>query len=197
MSSQVKPSERFKKNMLIFLDIIAEMFQEGSENNIVDTDSKLLTILKVLIESTPSDYMIRNFIRKTYPYWEKIKERDIEYFKENGLEFFTTVKEKGVENIAGEESKNNSFIKNLKSSHIDNFKKLLEGSYTQGGEEIDILDKERKEDIWKILESFVKISISHVHSQRIYIEGKYTQEYFPEINVQENVELWSIKGIKF
>lgn len=197
MSSEVKPSERFKKNMLIFLDIIAEMFQEGSENDIVDTDSKLLTILKILIESSPSDYMIKNFIRKTYPYWEKIKGRDIEYFKENGLEFFTTVKEKGVENIAGEESKNNSFIKNLKTSHIDNFKKLLEGTYTQNGEEIDILDSERKEDIWKILGSFVKISISHIHSERIYVDGKYTQEYFPEINVQENVQTWSIKGIKF
>ena len=173
------------------------MFQEGSENDIVDTDSKLLTILKILIESSPSDYMIKNFIRKTYPYWEKIKGRDIEYFKENGLEFFTTVKEKGVENIAGEESKNNSFIKNLKTSHIDNFKKLLEGTYTQNGEEIDILDSERKEDIWKILGSFVKISISHIHSERIYVDGKYTQEYFPEINVQENVQTWSIKGIKF
>ena len=197
MSSQLKPSERFKKNMLIFLDIICEMFQEGSQHSIVDSDSKLLTILKILINSTPGNHMIKNFIKKTNPYWNKIKERNIEYFKENGLEFFSTVKEKGLESVTEEDTQDNSFVKNLKNHHIDNFKKLLESSYLQDGVEVDILDDERKEDIWKILESFVKISISHIHEERDYIEGKYTQEYFPEINVQENAKEWNIKGIKF
>ena len=46
MSSNLKPSERFKKNMIIFLDIIFDMFEEGSKNKIIDSDSKILTILK-------------------------------------------------------------------------------------------------------------------------------------------------------
>ena len=194
MSSQTKPSERFKQNMLILLDIIFDMFQEGSKNKIVSSDAKILTVLKILIESTSSDYMINNFIRKTHDYWGRIKERDIEYFKENGLEFFTTVKENGMDSITGDKS--NSFLKNLKSRHLDNFKLLLESSYQENGETIEIFDEERKEDIWKILESFVKISISHIHQERSYVSGKYTQEYFPEINVKESIISWDIKGIK-
>lgn len=197
MSTQLIPAERFKRNMVTLLEIISDMFDEGNRNSIVKSDFKLITILKILIESTPGDYMINNFIKKSYPYWERIRERDIEYFKEHGLDFFTNVKEKGIDSLTDEKQKNNDFIKNLKSSHLDNFKLLLEGSYTENGKVIDILDEERKEDIWKILNSFVKISVSHVHLERQYIGGKYTQEYFPEINVKENIETWNIRGIKF
>lgn len=195
MSAQIKPSDRFKKNMIILLDIISDMFCEGSENGIVETDNKLLSILKIIINSTDSDYMINNFIRKSHPYWEKIREKDIDYFKNHGMELFTSVKEKGVDSY--KEGIDNTFIKNLKDKHVDNFKKLLESTYTVNGEEVDILDKERKEDIWKILNSFVRISISHIHRERNYKNGKYLTEYFPEIKIRENVEKWEIRGIKF
>ena len=198
MSTQLVPSERFKKNMIILLDIIKEMFDEGNENNVVDSDTKMITILKILIEATPGDYMINNFIKKTNTYWKRIKDKDIEYFKEYGLDFFTNVKENGVDSLTNPETKkSNSFLKNLKETHISNFKSLLEGEYDVDGKKIEILDEERKQDIWNILNSFVRISISHIHMERNYIEGKYTQEYFPEINVNENIKEWNIKGIKF
>jgi hypothetical protein len=198
MSTQLIPSERFKKNMIILLDIIKEMFDEGNENNVVDSDTKMITILKILIEATPGDYMINNFIKKTNTYWKRIKDKDIEYFKEYGLDFFTNVKENGINSLTNSETKkNNSFLKNLKETHITNFKSLLEGEYDIDGKRVEILDEERKQDIWNILNSFVRISISHIHMERNYIEGKYTQEYFPEINVNENIKEWNIKGIKF
>ena len=45
MTSVVKPSERFKKNMIILLEIISEMFEEGKENNVVDLDFSLIHLL--------------------------------------------------------------------------------------------------------------------------------------------------------
>jgi len=198
MSTQLVPSERFKKNMIILLDIIKEMFDEGNENNVVDSDTKMITILKILIEATPGDYMINNFIKKTNTYWKRIKDKDIEYFKEYGLDFFTNVKENGVDSLTNPETKkSNSFLKNLKETHISNFKSLLEGEYDVDGKKIEILDEERKQDIWKILNSFVKISLSHIHTERNYQNGKYSTEYFPEINIKESVEKWEIRGIKF
>ena len=194
MSSQLKPSDRFKKNMMILLDIIMEMFEEASENDIVETDTKLLTILKVIISATNSDYMINNFIRKSNFYWDKIREKDMEYFKNHGLELFTSVKEKGLDSF---KEVDNNFVNNLKDGHVDNFKKMLEATYIVDGREIDIFDEERKEDIWKIMGSFVKISISHIHNERNYENGKYSTEYFPEINIKENVDKWDIRGIKF
>ena len=194
MSSQLKPSDRFKKNMIILLEIISEMFEEASENNIVDSDTKLLTILKVIINSTNGDYMINNFIKRSHPYWDKIRERDIVYFKNHGLELFTSVKEKGIDSF---KEGDNNFVKNLQDKHIDNFKTMLEATYQVDGENVDIFDEERKEDIWKIMASFVKISISHIHAERNYENGKYSTEYFPEINIKENVTKWDIRGIKF
>lgn len=198
MTSVVKPSERFKKNMIILLDIISEMFEEGKENNVVDSDTKLITLFKVIISSTNGEYMIKNFIRKTNPYWERIREKDIEYFKNFGLELFMSTKEGGLEKMKEEtSSENNNFIKNLSEKHIENFKILLEGSYVSDGDSVDIFDEERKEDIWKILSSFVRISISHIHEERKYADGKYTQEYFPEIKIKENCQKWDIRSIKF
>ena len=187
MSSQVKPSDRFKKNMIILLEIISEMFEEASDKKIVESDSKLLTILKVIINSTNGDYMINNFIKRSNPYWDKIRERDIEYFKNHGLDLFTSVKENGIDSF---KEGDNNFVKNLQDKHIDNFKRILEATYT-------IFDEERKEDIWKIMGSFVKISISHIHTERTFENGKYSVEYFPEINIKENVDKWDIRGIKF
>lgn len=192
--SSVKPCDRFKKNMITLLDIISDMFEEASDNNLVESDTKLLTILKVIINSTNGDYMIKNFIKRSNPYWEKIRARDIEYFKNFGLDLFTSVKEKGVDSFKEGE---NTFFDNLKDTHVDNFKKMLESTYMSDGEEIEIFDDERKEDIWKILGSFVKISISHIHEERDYSNGKYSVEYFPEINIKDNVQSWEIRGIKF
>lgn len=194
MSSQVKPSDRFKKNMIILLDIISEMFEEASENKIVESDTKLLTILKVIINSTNGDYMINNFIKKSNPYWEKIRERNIDYFKNHGLSLFTSVKEKGLESF---KEGDNNFVKNLQDKHIDNFKTMLEATYNVNGKEVDIFDEERREDIWKIMESFVKISVSHIHNERKWENGKYSVEYFPEINIKENVDRWNIRSIRF
>lgn len=198
MTSIVKPSERFKKNMIILLDIITDMFEEGSENKVVESDTKMITILKVIISSTNGEYMIKNFIRKTNEYWDRIKEKDIEYFKNFGLELFTSTRDGGLEKIKEQTTgENSNFMKNLSEKHIENFKTLLEGSYQCGGESVDIFDEERKEDIWKILFSFVRISISHIHEERKYVDGKATQEYFPEIKIKENCEKWDIKSIRF
>ena len=198
MSSIIKPSERFKKNMLILLDIITEMFEDGKDNKVVDSDTKLVTILKVIISSTNGDYMIKNFIRKTRKHWDKIRNKDIEYFKNFGLDLFMSTKEGGLDKIKQEtKGENNNFFKNLSETHIENFKILLEGSYMLEGENVDIFDKERKEDIWKILFSFVRISVSHIHEERKPVEGKYTQEYFPEIKIKESCEKWDIKSIRF
>ena len=198
MTSIVKPSERFKKNMIILLDIITDMFEEGSENKVVDSDTKMITILKVIISSTKGEYMIKNFIRKTNKYWDRIRNKDIEYFKNFGLELFMSTKDGGLEKIKEETSGDNSnFMKNLSEKHIENFKTLLGGSYECEGESVDIFDEERKEDIWKILFSFVRISISHIHEERKYLNGKATQEYFPEIKIKENCEKWDIKSIRF
>lgn len=193
MSSDVSSVERFKSNMIILIDIIEEMFTEGYENKVISTEFKLLSILKIIIQKVAGERMLRNFIERTHGHWERIREKDIEYFKNLGLELFNVVKDKGVDSYKEDD---NAFFKGLSDNHIDLFKELLEGEYIVDGETVRILDDERREDIWKILHSFVRISVVYIHQSRKHDGKGYTVKFFPEIKVRENVERWEIKSIK-
>jgi len=194
MSSD-NPSERFKSNLIILIDIIADMFEEGYENKVVKNDFKILGILKIIIKKYDGSKMLTNFIKKTNPYWEKIRDKDLDYFKDLGLQLFDIARGEGLEKYKSESD--DDFFKSLSSSHVDNFRTLLEGEYEVDGEKLEILDDERKADIWKILHSFVRISIVFIHQERKYKDSKYTVEFFPDISVKENIDKWEIKSIKF
>lgn len=181
--------------MEILLDIISEMFQEGSENNIIEDNFGVFNIIKMLILNSSCEKMVINFIKKTHTHWDKLKEKDIEYFKEMGLGFFNIVQDKGLDEF--KEGEASGFLEKIKGSHIESFKKILESSYEIDGETFEIFDEEKKEDVWKILHSFVRISIVFIHEKRGYMNGKYTNEFFPEIKVKQNTEKWNIKTLKF
>lgn len=194
MSSD-NPSERFKLNLIILIDIISDMFEEGYENKIVKNDFKILGLLKIIINKYDGSKMLTNFIKKTNLYWEKIRDKDLDYFKDLGLQLFDIARGEGLEKYKSES--NDDFFKSLSSSHVDNFRILLEGEYEVDGEKLEILDDERKADIWKILHSFVRISIVYIHQERKYQDGKYNANFFPDISVRENIDKWEIKSIKF
>lgn len=195
MSQNPTSVEKFRTNLLILIDIVSEMFEEGYENKVIATDFKLLPILKIVIKKVPGEKLLKNFIKRSYPYWNQIHEKDINYFKNLGLELFDVVKDKGVEEYT--KDSDDGFLNKISGNHIDLFKELMEGEYTSNGETVSILDDERKDDIWKILHSFVKICVIYVHQERKFQNGKYQVEFFPEIKVKENVEKWKIKSIKF
>ena len=195
MSENVSSVEKFKANLLILIDIISEMFEEGYENKVIGTNFKLLPLLKIVIKKVPGDRLLKNFIKRTNPYWDQIHEKDINYFKNLGLELFDMVKDKGVEEYT--KDSDDGFLNKISGNHIDLFKELMEGEYEVDGEKVSILDDERKSDIWKILHSFVRISIVYIHHERKYQDGKYQVEFFPDIKVKSNIEKWNIRSIKF
>ena len=192
---KLSSQERFKSNMEILLDIITEMFEEAIENNLIEDNTGLFNLVKLMIRNCSCEKMINNFIKKTYPHWEKLRDRDLEYFKSMGLELFNVVQDKGIDHYKDDNTKD--IFSKIKDSHLESFKKILESSYEQGGSKVEIFDDEKKEDIWKIIHSFVKISVVYVHDKRNYKDGKYTSEFFPEVKVKENITRWGIKNIKF
>lgn len=198
MSSNTPISyERFKSNMLTLFDIVYEMFEDAQEHNIVSTKLGILKILKVCIKSCSGEKMIKNFIKRSHPFWDKIRNKDIEYFKNMGLDLFNDFEQKGLDSVkSNEEFQDNSgFMKNLSGEHINSFKKILESSYDYEGETYDIFDDERKNDVWQIMHSFVKISLLYIHEGRKKVDGKYTVEFFPEIKVKQNALDWGVKTI--
>lgn len=200
MSGQQLPSpaERFKVNLVTLVDIIDDMFEEGIENGIVNTRINILGLVKLFIKKTDGDYMLKRFIKRTYEHWDKIYDEDIDYFKEKGLELFSFVQDQGVEGLKDEEEfsgGDNKLISSLSGDQISTFKSLLEATYEYDGEEIDIFDESRRSDVWKIMQSFVRISICYIHETRNMIDGKYTVDFFPEIKVKSNAEKWDVKSV--
>ena len=160
------PSERFKANMITLCDIIYEMFEEGNDNNIIDAKLTIFKLLRVFIKNSSGKKLIKKFITKTHPFWNRIKDRDIEYFTEVGLSIFKIVDEKGLDEIADKEDKGSEILKAISGSNLRDFKTLIESNYVVDGEKMEVFDQERKDDVWSIMDSFVKISICYIHDCR-------------------------------
>ena len=197
MSAKLPSScERFKLNLLTLFDIVNDMYEEGQDNGIIETRFNLLGLLKIVIKRTSGEYMLKRFIKRTHEHWDKIYEKDEDYFRNIGLELFSMMQEKGVDAFKGEEelSGDNSLVSSLSGDHIEKFKDLLSAKYVYDGEEIEIFDEERRSDVWKIMHSFVKIGLCYIHESRKQVDGKYTVEFFPEIKVRANADKWGVKS---
>ena len=79
------------------------------------------------------------------------------------------------------------------------FKDLLSKSYEYEGEEIFVFDEERRDDIWKIMHSFVRISLCYVHFVRKWDGEKYLLPFFnegeDELHVRKLAKEWGVKSI--
>jgi len=47
------------------------------------------------------------------------------------------------------------------------------------------------------MHSFVKISLCHIHQTRKMIDGKYSVDFFNNINVKELASDWKVKKLMF
>ena len=185
--------ERFKRNFLTLVDICHEMVQEGSENGVSSITPTMFNLVKIFITRLEGKFLLERFIRKTYPYWDKIYDKDLEYFKDLGLSLFSMAEDKGIDDMMGEDK---SIAGGIGMDQISSFKNLLSSNYTdENGNQVEIFDDEKIEDTWKIMHGFVKQSILYIHSQREMVDGEYTKDYFPNVNIKENGERWKVKAI--
>ena len=195
------PEESFKNNLLVLFDEVNDMFSEGVSNGVINNSINILPLIKLYIKKTDADHMIKRFIKRTHKYWDVIKRKDDNYIKEQLLDVFNNVQEKGVESIKENEDKSNKIINALSGDHFVVFKDLLSKSYQYDGEEIFIMDDERKEYVWKIMHSFVRHSLLYIHKTRKPIEGGkgYAIPFFnegeDEIHVKELAKEWNVKSI--
>ena len=191
------PEDRFKNNILSLFDIVDEMYREGVDNEVIDNSINILPLIKLLIKKTPSDKMVRKFINRTHDLWDVIYRKDDSYIKEKMMDVFNSVQEKGVDAVKEDEDlkADNTLVNSLSKDHFVVFNRLLTSSYTYEGDTYEILDEERKEDIWRIMHSFVKISICYIHQGRKWVVDKYTVPFYDTINVKELADKWGVKNI--
>lgn len=199
MSSQLPPpAERFKVNFLTLFDIVNDMYEEGQEQGIIETKFNLLPILKLVIKKTDSEHMLKRFVSRTYKHWDKIYDKDEDYFKDMGLRIFSMMEDKGIDALKEDEDikgGDSNLVNSLSGDHLTTFKNLLSATYEYEGDTIEVFDEDRKKDVWKIMHSFVKIGICYIHESRRKVGDSYTVEFFPEIKVKSSAEKWGVKSL--
>ena len=188
--------EKYKHNLITLVDIFSEMFTEGYEHGLVDSHTQLFTMCKIIMGQSNSDRLIHKFIGKTSDHWDEIYDKNIDYFKELGLNLFDVFENKGVDHFKDDDIKKVSVLSSLKDKHISEFKEILSADIEIDGTTRAILNDERLEEIWQIFHSFVKLSLIHINDKRKKVDGKYTIEYYPTISVSKNAKKWNIKKIK-
>jgi hypothetical protein len=203
MSDSTPPSERFKTNLLIFVDFFKGMFQEAKEENLIQERISMLPIIEIIIKRTSSDDIVKWFIERTYKYWDKIYQKDGDYVEEISTKLFQMVQDGKLDDLKQSDQLQGAdeMMGSLSKGHIDNFKEVLTGSYEdeETGETVKVFDDERKEELWSYLQAFVKISINHIHFTRQMGEnGKYKTKFFPtvdgeKVSVKKLAVKWGIK----
>jgi hypothetical protein len=197
MSVEIKPpSERFKKNLLQLFNIVGDMYEEAINNEVIDEGNTqiLLSGIKLYISTKKADTMINRWIQKTHEHWSKIKEKDIAYFQDIGLKIFNIIQDKGLDKVkADTDGEDTDLVKNVDEKQVDGFKKLLQGEYEYEDETYKIFNNEREDTIWKIMESFVKMSICYIHETRRVIDGKATVDCFMDIELDDLCDQWGMK----
>lgn len=188
--------DKYKHNLMALVDIFSEMFSEGKEHGLVESHTQLFTICKLLLGKSNPVRMISKFITKTQDHWEKIYDRDLEYFRELGLNLFDIFENKGVDHFKDSDVQQVNVLSTLKDTHVSEFREILSAEVEIDGEMKAILNDERIDEIWQIFHAFVKLSIIHIHEKRKKVDGKYTVEFFPEISVSANAKKWNVKKIR-
>lgn len=210
LTNKPPASERFKKNVINLYEIIYDMYDEAKANDIIES-TFIIKSVGSYIKRIESEKMVNNFILKTNEYWERIYNKDIEYFKEIGLSLFRDFEENGIEKFKemgkeeieklGEKIQENSFLSKIGDDQVKEFHKVISSSFTcideedESEEEVDIFDDERKEDVWKIMHALVKTSLVYVHEKRCRVNNEYTVDFFNDIKVKSGAEKWKIKSI--
>ena len=80
------------------------------------------------------EYLMERFIRKTNKHWDKIKAKDLDYFKNIGVHFLNLADSSGIDNVIPDEDK--GVLGGLQMNHVNSFAEFLNGKYTdeQGNE---------------------------------------------------------------
>lgn len=169
------PEQRFHRNAVAFCDYIKEIIDIAQEAK-VDCPVKKLTMMIVqpMIEATDPHKIITTFIEKSNKSWDKIYDKDLNYFRNpEGLSIFG----------------------DIPKEHVEAFSKLLDYKLS---DDKPLIDDSSKENLWKFFHAFVKQSICYIYLQRMPdpITHKPTKVFYPEISVKKLSQKWKISKLE-
>lgn len=168
------PEERFKERLVQFCEYIKGILQEANDAGIETPASPfVMDFIKNFIRKEESDKVVTTFVLRSFATWEKIKNREKDFLRTDGLKAFAGIPEKNVEE----------------------FNKLFDIKRPDG---TPLMDDSTMEGVWQLFESLIKLSVIFVHHQRCPdpTTKKYTKNFFPDMSVKKQVEMWGITSLE-
>jgi len=168
------PEERFKERLIQFCEYVKGILKNANDNGIETPASPfVMDLIKNFVKKEEADKILATFLLRSYDNWEKVRSREKNFFRTDGLKAFHGIPEKSV----------------------DDFNKLFDVIKPNGE---PLLDDSTMEGIWQLFESLIKTSVVFVHHQRCPdpVTKKYTKNYFPGMSIKKQVELWNITSLE-
>jgi len=141
------PADRFRANMIIMYNVLHDILSECKQRkqNVLDPRLAKLGFDGLLKKYTPQQ-LVEHYISESLPYWQEICNRNEDFFSEHADNIF------------------NSLLSEFSSLGVSGtiFHDLLTAKDRRG----KIVTDDDKNCIWDLLQSFIKISIKHVHETR-------------------------------
>lgn len=136
-------------------------------------DPSLVLVVSNVIGLFDKHTLIQGFITNSHSKcWDKIKERNEQFFIENASDIF----------------------KYLPAGEVNLFKDLFTTKDKNGK---DVIDQDTKDQIWKLFDAMIKISIKYVHKHRSpcskNVDKFYERNFFDEVDIIEHSTKWNIK----
>jgi hypothetical protein len=168
------PQERFKERVIQFCDFIKNILTEANNNGISTPASPfVLDLIKNFIKKEEADKIITTFILRSHNSWERALNRERDYFRTDGPKAFYGIPEKNLEE----------------------FNLLFDTKKPDGSL---LFDESVQEGVWEMFQSLIKTSICYLHYMRKPdpVTKKYTQNFFPEISIKKQVEMWKLSSLE-
>lgn len=163
------PEERFMGNIHGLLDVVKDCVETVTSKGFQIISPTLIELAGTVISRYDNKFIIETFINHSYMHWEKIKNREEEFFVVNASEIFSE----------------------LPLGNVDSFRQLFT-LVDKGGK--PIINQESRDEMWSMFEALVKVSINYIHENReMNTDGEYAYEFMEHINIKTEAGRWKMK----
>lgn len=160
-----QPSEelRFAKNAIIMADAIHTGVQKLYDEGYRDVHPSMVEFARELIRQIEPHELIHGFIKNSHAEcWDKIKERDEEFFINNVGKIFH----------------------HLPTDTVVLFHNLF---MTKNDKNENVVSQDLKNSIWGLLDAMIKISIKYIAKHR-----KLQVDFYTEVDLLRHSTMWNV-----
>jgi hypothetical protein len=168
-------ADRFQRNILDLIDFISDIIQDANDSGYDKITTKTCNFARDYIKVKNIEDIMENLIEKLHPYWDNIKNKELEFLKNKASVIFSDITPDSL-NILDD---------------------LL--SWTNEKEEL-IVSEDDIESFWSFFHSFVVMFINYIHEERdpeYDPQGRFISyqnaDYFEEIELERYAKIWDVK----